>query len=97
MSELLTRATEFIRGNTRTPLFGEMMRGIWASKSNPQRDGKYVRTVVRTGRLNPGKFYELTDGKGRFWRYDASQTVFLTDAQSCPEEAFEAWKLSGKL
>lgn len=65
------------RGNTRAPKFGELMRGVWASKSNPQRDGMFVRTVRRTGRVNAGTWHELTDGKGKFWQYEAKSTVFL--------------------
>lgn len=65
------------RGDSRTPKFGEWMRGIWASEKNPIRDGQYVRTVKRTGRLNPGTFYELTDGKGKFWNFPANATVFI--------------------
>lgn len=66
------------RGNTRPPKFGEWMRGVWASKSNPHRDGMFVRTVRRTGRVNNGTWHELTDGKGNFWQYEAKSTVFLT-------------------
>ena len=66
------------RGNTRAPRFGEMLRGVWASEGNPHRDGMFVRTVRKTGRMNPGIWHELTDGKGAFWRYEAKSTVFLT-------------------
>ena len=51
------------------PVFGEWLRGIYASERNPQRDGMYVRTIRRTGRTNPGTYYELTDGKGSLWSY----------------------------
>jgi len=64
-------------GTDRTPKFGEWLRGIWASPSNPIRDGRYVRTVRRTGILNPGTFYELTDGQGKFWQFEAKATVFI--------------------
>lgn len=85
MSELLCGKDEIlfgdscpgVRGNTRKPKFGERMRGVWASERNPKRDGIYVRTVIRRGKLNPGTWYELTDGKGKFWQYEAAQTVFL--------------------
>lgn len=66
----------------REPAFGEWMRGIHASVDNPIRDGMYVKTIVRTGRLNPGKFYELTDGKGRFWQFPAEGTVFIAKQES---------------
>lgn len=53
------------------PVFGKSRYfNRWASVNNPQRVGTYVRTVRRTGRLNPGTFYELTDGKGEFWLGD---------------------------
>jgi hypothetical protein len=64
-------------GDSRAPVFGEWLRGIWAGDRNPQRDGRYVRTVRRTGRMNPGTFYELTDGRGSFWQYPAESTVFI--------------------
>lgn len=67
-----------VRGDTRAPRFGEWMRGVWASASNPHRDGMFVRTERRTGRLNPGTYHELTDGKGEFWSIQAKSTVFLT-------------------
>jgi len=56
---------EFVFGRTR-------LRGIHASPTNPQRDGIYVRTIRRTGRMNPGVFVECTDGNGRFWEYPIS-------------------------
>ena len=59
------------------PKFGEWLRGIYASERNPLRDGMYVRTVRRTGRCNPGKYYELTDGNGKFWMYPATSTIPL--------------------
>ena len=37
----------------------------------------YVRTVRRTGKFNPGTFYECTDGKGRFWMYPKQFVVAL--------------------
>lgn len=58
----------------RTPKYGDRLRGIHASESNPQRDGFYVETVRRTGRMNAGKSYRLTDGKGHFWEYPAEST-----------------------
>jgi hypothetical protein len=70
-------STALLGGNSRTPKFGEWMRGIWAGEKNPHRDGMYVRTVRRTGRMNPGKWYELTDGNGDFWQYEAKDTLYL--------------------
>jgi hypothetical protein len=64
-------------GDSRKPVFGEWLRGIWAGDKNPHRDGQYVRTIRRTGRFNPGTFYELTNGRGAFWEYPAESTVFI--------------------
>ena len=71
------------------PKFGEWLRGIHASESNPHRDGMYVRTVRRTGRMNPGKFYELTDGRGDFWQYPAKSVTRIAPlpAPQIPAEA----------
>ena len=59
------------------PKFGEWLRGIYASESNPHRDGMYVRTIRRTGKLNPGVHYEVTDGNGKFWQYPAQSVERL--------------------
>jgi hypothetical protein len=65
-------------GDTRKPKFGEKIRGIWAGDDNPIRDGMYVETIRRTGRVNRGIWYRLTNGKGKFWEFEAKDTVFLT-------------------
>ena len=57
------------------PKFGDKIRGIHASERNPIRDGFYVETIHRKGRMNPGKWYGLTDGKGRFWEFEADATI----------------------
>lgn len=59
------------------PKFGDMIRGNFASETNPIRDGIYVRTINRTGRVNNGKHYQLTDGKGKFWEFEAEHTTIL--------------------
>ena len=66
-----------LSGDSRKPKFGEWIRGIWASEDNPIRDGMYVETMRRRGRMNPGTFYRLTDGKGKFWEFEASDTLYL--------------------
>lgn len=63
------------------PKFGEWLRGIYASERNPLRDGMYVRTIRRTGRCNPGTFYELTDGNGKFWKYPRESVERLDRAR----------------
>jgi hypothetical protein len=59
------------------PVFGERVRNTMAGDGNPQRDGMYVRTIRRTGRLNHGTWYEITDGKGAFWQSRPENTLFL--------------------
>jgi hypothetical protein len=63
------------------PKFGEWLRGIYASERNPLRDGMYVRTIRRSGRCNPGTFYELTDGNGEFWQYPRQSVIRLDRAR----------------
>lgn len=53
------------------PQFGDAIVNQLASMSNPRRTGYFVRSGVRTGKLNPGKYFELTDGKGDFWTIPA--------------------------
>lgn len=61
----------------RKPKFGDLMRGLWASPTNPQRDGFFVKAIRTAGRVNPGLHYELTDGAGKFWAYGAKDVVFV--------------------
>jgi hypothetical protein len=77
MAEALAAPDALAAGDSRTPAFGEWLRGIWASDKNPERDGRYVRTIRRTGRVNRGTWYELTNGSGSFWEYEARSTVFI--------------------
>lgn len=60
-----------------TPKFGDWMRGIHAAESNPHRDGMFVEVIKRTGMVNRGTFYRLTDGRGSFWLYPRDSVVFL--------------------
>lgn len=62
------------------PRFGDKLRNSHASESNPQRDGFYVETVERTGRLNPGTFYRITDGSGAFWETPADSVCVANAA-----------------
>lgn len=59
------------------PKFGDWIRGNYASEENPNRDGMFVRVIHTKGRLNPGIWYELTDGNGKFWRYEGKDTTRL--------------------
>lgn len=57
-------------------VFGETrLRGIYASKDNPQRDGTYVESVTRQGE----RCVRLTDGEGAFWEYPLAYVAVLTD------------------
>jgi hypothetical protein len=49
------------------PRFGDIIENGWASEGNPTRTGLFVREGVRTGRLNRGRYWQVTDGKGKFW------------------------------
>lgn len=55
-----------------TPAFGATVTNHLASVENPRRRGYFVRAGRRTGRLNPGVWWELTDGRGDFWQVSPS-------------------------
>jgi hypothetical protein len=61
------------------PSFGDWFTGIHASYDNPHRHGMYVRTIRRTGRMNRGTHYELTDGYGSFYEYPVASVVPRSD------------------
>lgn len=52
-----------------TPSFGDVVENGWASEDNPTRKGFFVRAFTRTGRMNSGLTWEITDGKGKFWTF----------------------------
>lgn len=54
----------------RKPRFGEIVTCKAATPPNPNRHGYFVRVVTRTGRVNRGTWWELTDGNGKFWQTD---------------------------
>lgn len=68
------------------PKFGDWIRGNFASERNPIRDGMYVETIRNTGRLNHGTFYRLTDGRGKFWMFEAKNTTRLPAPISVPTQ-----------
>ncbi len=53
------------------PTFGQPICNPDASERNPQRDGLYVETIHRRGRVNKGYWWRLTDGEGHFWEIPA--------------------------
>lgn len=55
------------KGASLRPRFGDTIENGWASEDNPTRVGIFVREGRRTGRLNPGRYFEVTDGNGKFW------------------------------
>lgn len=64
----------------RSPIFGvTKLRNPYVSETNPQRDGVYVETIRRTGRLNPGTYYRLTDGNGKFWEIPAKTALLVEE------------------
>lgn len=49
------------------PRFGDIIENGWASLENPTRCGYFVREGRRTGKMNAGRYFEVTDGRGKFW------------------------------
>jgi len=66
------------------PRFGDPVMGIWASPDNPQRIGMFVRKGRRTGRMNAGPYWEVTDGEGHFWEYP-TRSVVATSGYADPD------------
>jgi hypothetical protein len=57
------------------PKFGDNVTNTAAGDSNPRKHGLFVRVVRSTGKVNPGIWYECTDGKGDFWQTDSRSIV----------------------
>lgn len=57
------------------PKIGDRIEGIYASDSNPEKFGTFVEVIRRTGKLNNGTFYRVTDGKGAFWMYSKDSCI----------------------
>jgi hypothetical protein len=66
--------------------FGDLVKNVSASKTNPHRTAIYVRTIQTRGRLNKGTWIEVTNGHGDFWRI-AERSIVL---QSMPEKEADA-------
>lgn len=75
------------------PCFAEWFINTAASVGNPTKHGMYVRTVRRTGRVNAGTFYELTDGEGDFWLVPVR--FLVRRCWRTAEETFRPARLSG--
>jgi len=82
---------------TAKPRFGDLVENGWASEENPTRRGFFVREGKRTGRMNAGTYWEITDGKGKFWECPLGADHKLTWAPTArptsdkEEEAPVAW------
>jgi len=63
------------------PKFGQRMCMKFASDDNPLKYGLFVRTVIRKGRVNSGRHYELTDGHGDFWKCRDIDAVAIGEDQ----------------
>ncbi|HAT3689243.1 TPA: hypothetical protein I8574_004895 [Citrobacter freundii] len=63
----------------RKPQFGDKMRNLVAGEGNPRRDAYFVKQKTVTGRLNSGKWYTMTDGKGSFWDSCPKGLIFIDD------------------
>jgi hypothetical protein len=61
------------------PKFGDWFTNTVAGEGNPRRHAIFVR-AGRTphGRMNPGPWWEMTDGKGAFWRTNPSICVRIS-------------------
>lgn len=76
---------------TTTPRFGDIIRNHWAGEQNPRRVAIFIRVGRRTGRLNPGPYWECTDGKGSVWQDGTgNRTVEATSADVNPLVALAA-------
>jgi hypothetical protein len=65
------------------PKFLDIVENGYASKENPHRIGVVVKTGYRTGRMNPGKYYVLTDTLEDFWEVPASSDKLKVVDGSC--------------
>lgn len=85
------------RPDLKTPAFGDIVENGWASEDNPTRRGYFVRAFRRTGRMNAGLKWEITDGKGKFWELmplgDHRISVSPTPLAAAPA-MYEALKLA---
>lgn len=69
---------------TAKPRFGDLVENGWASEENPTRRGFFVREIRNGAR----RTWEITDGKGKFWRcpLDSDHKLTWAPAASPPLE-----------
>lgn len=60
------------------PAFGDIIENGWASAGNPTRTGFFVREGCRSGRMNAGRYFEVTDGNGKFWELPLGSDYKIT-------------------
>lgn len=61
------------------PTFGTRVLNVVAGDSNPRKFGFFVRVKrVPRGHMNPGTWWECTDGAGNFWDSDPNNIVEVT-------------------
>lgn len=76
-----------------SPKFGDKFINKVAGDSNPRKIGMFVRVIHRAhGRMNPGKWWQMTDGKGDFWESNPDNLVPVnnTRAQASEPEGVES-------
>ena len=66
------------------PKFGDAVENGWASEANPTRVGLFVREGFRTGKMNRGRYFEVTDGNGKFWELPLDRDHKITVRRRCP-------------
>jgi hypothetical protein len=81
----------------RTPHFGDQVVNNSASECNPTKHGLFVRRVTRSGVMNPGEWWELTNGEGSFWRTQADAYEVVTPATSSERLERRSLALAGEL
>jgi hypothetical protein len=72
----------------RTPTFGTRVLNTVASESNPHRTGLFVEVVtIPRGRMNAGRWWRLTDGRGKFWkvRPEFLELITHTEQRGIPD------------
>lgn len=67
------------------PKFGDIVFNPLASPDNPHRTGTFVRVIHRNSRgMNPGKWWEVTDGNGSFWMANPETCTAHTPEPAMP-------------
>jgi len=69
----------------RKPCFGDRVINTFAGAANPHREGVFVRSINRLGKLNHGEWYQCTNGKGDFWEIDPRSLEIVSRASADEE------------